>query len=77
MKTQRLTSNYFPILLILPAIGMLVSLTIFPVLWSLFTSLKDMTLLDLMTGSGKFVGLKNYLKVFLVNYAEITLEDTA
>jgi len=41
-----------------------VALTIFPVAWSLFTSLKSMTLLDLMTHGGDYVGLKNYVDIF-------------
>ncbi len=40
------------------------ALTIFPVAWSLFTSLKSMTLLDLMTHGGDYVGLKNYVDIF-------------
>lgn len=56
--------KYIPILLILPAILMLISLTIFPLVWAFFTSLKKMTLLDLMLGSGRYIGFKNYFEAF-------------
>lgn len=41
----------------------MISLTIFPLVWAFFTSLKKMTLLDLMLGGGKYIGFKNYLEV--------------
>ncbi len=53
--------NYLPFLLVAPAILMLISITIFPLMWSFFTSLKKMSLLDLMTHGGRYIGFKNYL----------------
>ncbi len=58
---KRKKHNLFPLLLVLPAVLMLVSITIFPLVWSFFTSLKKMSLLDLMTHGGRFIGFKNYL----------------
>ncbi len=53
--------NYLPLLLVAPAILMLISVTIFPLIWSFFASLKKMSLMDLMTHGGRYIGLKNYL----------------
>ncbi len=64
MKRYR---KFFPIILILPAIIMLISLTIFPLGWAFFTSLKRMSLMDLMFGGGKYIGFKNYVKIFSDN----------
>lgn len=58
---KRKKHNLLPVLLVAPAVLMLVSITIFPLVWSFFTSLKKMSLLDLMTHGGKFIGFKNYL----------------
>ena len=54
------SSKYTPFILIAPAIIMLSSIIIFPLFWSIFTSLQKMSLLDLMTHNSRFVGLSNY-----------------
>ena len=61
---MRRRKRFLPILLILPAIIMLVSLTIFPMGWAFLTSLKKMSLMDLMFGGGRYVGFKNYSRIF-------------
>ncbi|RKX55708.1 MAG: sugar ABC transporter permease [Thermotoga sp.] len=64
MKKRFSKTKYIPILLILPAIVMLFLLIIFPLIWSFFTSLKRMTLLDLMLHKGKYIGFQNYVNIF-------------
>ena len=55
---------YIPFILIFPALALLVSVTIFPLGWAFVTSFKKITLLDLMLGTGKYIGIKNYIKIF-------------
>jgi len=43
---------------------MLLGLMLFPLAWSFFTSLKSMSLFDLMMHSGEFVGFSNYADIF-------------
>lgn len=47
----------------MPALVFMVSLTIFPTLWSVFTSLQRLSLVDLMMRTGKYIGLKNYIAI--------------
>ncbi len=56
--------KWIPILLIVPALALLIFVMMFPLGWAFVTGLKSMTLLDLMTGGGRFTGLKNYFKIF-------------
>lgn len=64
MTRKIIKVDYLPLLLILPALAMMISLKIIPVVWSLFTSTKSMSLLDLMIHKEKFIGLRNYLEIF-------------
>ncbi len=65
-----MTANkkYIPYLLILPALLMLIMLTIFPLIWSFYTSTRDMTLFDLMMHGGSNVGIRNYTDLFKDSY---------
>ncbi|MBO8167300.1 MAG: hypothetical protein DRP32_07045 [Thermotogae bacterium] len=53
-----------PFILLSPAVIMLLGLMLFPLAWSFFTSLKSMSLFDLMMHSGEFVGFSNYADIF-------------
>lgn len=65
---MKIRKKYIPYFLILPAVAMLVLLTIFPLVWSFYTSTQDMTLFDLMMHEGESVGLQNYIDLFQDHY---------
>jgi len=54
--------KYLPFFLILPGLVLMFSITIYPLLYSIYTSLFSMNLVRLRTP--EFIGLENYLKMF-------------
>jgi ABC-type sugar transport system permease subunit len=53
-----------PYFLTLPAVTMLVLITIFPLFWSFYTSTREMTLFDLMMRESEPAGFGNYIALF-------------
>jgi len=62
MPKGKVSSAYLPFVLLLPAIALLLFVVGFPMLYSLYLSFTNYTLLN--AGSVKFVGFENYVTLF-------------
>lgn len=61
---RRLTFDHvFPILLCAPATLVLVALTLYPTLFSVNASLRDVNIYNFRSGAHRFVGLSNYMRL--------------
>jgi ABC-type sugar transport system permease subunit len=50
----------FPYLMVAPATAILVAFTVYPTLFNLNASLRDITVYNFTSGAHRFVGLRNY-----------------
>src|SRR5699024_2130129 len=72
-KNKTTLANHF---FILPGVVFILAFLIFPLLYNLVLSFKDVTLLNLKSGS-KSVGISNYIEIFSDPVFYISLKNTA